>query len=233
MWVWGDPEEVDGAQLVWHSEDTLNIREEPILETVRFTKTKGPQGKQISGNEAQFTFSRPVEEIAQSLFLLTQSDSLDVEIDSVFLSAQNPFAIVVEAKFGRGETLELTMLPGAVTGQGGQMLSDTTISKWSTFKLTELADLNVEIQAEGWLELISANGQVVEKVTLDPEVGVVHFKNLTPGSYALRWLGDTNNNGKWDGVSLERWESPEPARIMSSSVNVKADWSHLVTWDLK
>jgi uncharacterized protein (DUF2141 family) len=65
----------------------------------------------------------------------------------------------------------------------------------------------------------------------DPET--VLFKNLTPGSYALRWLGDDNGNGVWDGVSLENWTTPESARIMSEKVKVKADWSHELDWTIR
>jgi hypothetical protein len=233
MWVWGDPANVRVAELVWLIEDTLKLAQEPVSELVRFVKVKAPEGKQISGNEALFTFSRPVENVIESGFSLLRSDSVEVEIDSIYISEENPFAVMVEAGFGRGVTLELTMLPGSVRGQGRQVIEDTVVSKWSTFKLSELADLVVEIESDGWLELISANGKVVESVVLDKAIESVYFKNLTPGSYALRWLGDSNNNGKWDGVSLEKWKSPEPARIMPTPVVVKADWSHLVEWDLE
>ena len=111
-------------------------------------------------------------------------------------------------------------------------MGDTIVQKWSTFKLDELADLKVEIDAEGWLELISANGTVVEIVDLTPGEKPINFKNLTPGSYALRWLGDPNGNGIWDGVSLREWRIPEPARVMQSNIQVKADWSHEVSWDV-
>lgn len=233
LWAWGTIEEVNVSEIVWHSEDTLKLEEEPITELVMFTKTAGPEGKQILGNEATFFFSRPVEAVAASGVVLIKSDSVEVEIDSIYISEENPFAVMVEAKFGRGVTLELTMLPGSVRGQGRQAIEDTVISKWSTFSLSDLADIVVEIEADGWLELISANGQVVEQVTLTNGIESVHFKNLTPGSYSLRWLGDTNKNGKWDGVSLEQWKAPEPARIMPTPLKVKADWSHHVEWEIE
>ena len=41
------------------------------------------------------------------------------------------------------------MLPGAVEGAGRQILTDTISKKWSTFKLDELSELVVDINAEG------------------------------------------------------------------------------------
>ena len=48
---------------------------------------------------------------------------------------------MVAGKFGRGNTLILEILPGAVTGWGDMQLKDTTEFKWSTFESTDLAEL--------------------------------------------------------------------------------------------
>ena len=91
----------------------------------------------------------------------------------------------------------------------------------------------VDINAEGWLELISSNGTVIEVVELFDSDSLITFKNLTPASYALRWMGDPNGNGVWDGVSLEEWRLPEPAIAMQNNIKVKADWTHEVSWDIQ
>ena len=91
--------------------------------------------------------------------------------------------------------LNLKCLPEAVEGVGRQILTDTIFNKWSTFKLDELSELVVDINAEGWLELISSNGTVVELVELFDSDSQITFKNLIPASYTLRWLGDPNGNG--------------------------------------
>ena len=232
LWLWSYPEDVEKAIVIWDDSDTLKISEEKIGEKTPFSITKAPDGKQILGSTATFTFSRPVTSVKPNRFQLTRSDSINVEIENVEISNSSPFDINVEASFGRGDVLELTMFPGSVEGQGRQVLADTLTRKWSTFKLDELAELIVEINAEGWLELISANGTVVDIVDLEMGMPPLRFKNLTPGSYTLRWLGDPNDNGVWDGVSLKNWTLPEPARVMQSTIQVKADWTHEVSWDV-
>lgn len=232
LWLWSYPEDVEKATVIWEDADTLIVSEEKVGEMIPFTLKKSPEGKQVSGSSATFTFSRPVTFVKPDRFKLTKADSLEIEIKGVNISNISPFEIEVEASFGRGDVVELSMFPGAVEGQGRQLLADTLISKWSTFKLDELAELVVDISADGWLELISANGTVVEIVDLEIGMPPLRFKNLTPGSYALRWLGDPNSNGTWDGVSLKDWRLPEPARVMQSSIQVKADWTHEVRWDV-
>lgn len=232
LWLWSYPEDVEKATIIWEDADTLIVSEEKAGEMIPFTLKKSPEGKQVSGSRATFTFSRPITFVKPHLFKLTNSDSLEIEIKDVSISDISPFDIHLEASFGRGDVVELSMFPGAVEGQGRQVLADTLISKWSTFKLDELAELVVEISADGWLELISANGTVVEIVDLEVGMPPLRFKNLTPGSYALRWLGDPNSNGTWDGVSLKEWRLPEPARVMQSNIQVKADWTHEVSWNV-
>ena len=233
LWVWGRIDEVEESTIIWQNSDTLIVAEESLGGLIELEIVKAPEGKQVSGQSATLEFSRPITFIKPEKFILTRADSIDVEVKDVLVSSTNPFAIEVFSSFGRGDVVELTMLPGAVEGAGRQILTDTISKKWSTFKLDELSELVVDINAEGWLELISANGTVVEVVELFDSDSQITFKNLTPGSYALRWMGDPNGNGVWDGVSLKEWRLPEPARVMQNNIKVKADWTHEVSWDIQ
>ena len=81
----------------------------------------------------------------------------------------------------------------------------------------------------GWLELLSANGEVIKEIELKEGKKSI-FKDLTPGTYSLKWKGDSNKNGSWDSVSLPKWKSPEAAQTLNTNVKVKADWSHEIKW---
>ena len=228
LWVWNDIDNLDGASIIWASADTLIASQ---LEKVAPEKllVSGPTGKIISGREIVLAFNRPITSVVDSLIRVTKADSTSVHIE--IRKLKDEFELGVSGKFGRGSTLMIDILPGAITGWGEVQNQDSVQFKWSTFEATDLAELNVNINKSGWLELISANGTVVEKVTLSNQPETVRYKNLTPGSYALRWLGDENNNGLWDGVSIKDWREPESAILLPSNIKVKADWTHTLDWE--
>jgi uncharacterized protein (DUF2141 family) len=73
---------------------------------------------------------------------------------------------------------------------------------------------------------------------LDQKLSVVHervnekeskFENLTPQTYLIRLIIDTNNNGKWDAGSFENRTEPEPIIYYRSikgikDIPTKANW---------
>jgi len=237
LWVWDKSSELqmqtlsEGLLITWVGVDTLELAEIKESEAASFSVLKGPEGKQISPKRAVFICSRPVTGIDVNLLEIARVDSVNeiIEFDSIWVDSINPFKVNILGDFGRGEVLNLAFLPGSIEGQGGERLADTTSFKWSTFRKNELSELTVIIDRYGWLELISSNGDVVRKVNLEKGESV-YFKDLTPGSYGLKWTGDENENGSWDGVDLENWQTPEQAEIMPTKIKVKADWSHEIKW---
>jgi len=217
------------SDVVWCGNDTLNFQEIKLIQMETFKEVKGPEGKVVSSNIAEFIFSRPLESVTDSLFKLITEDSLEMFLDSVYIDYLDPFKVIVEGNFTRGNSFELTVIPGGVVGYGGVQISDTTSFKWSVFEKKSLGDLRVKIEKNGWLELIASNGEVVKKQRLEDNKGV-EFKNLTQGTYQLKWTGDTDGDGLWRSVDLRQWKSPEPAEIMSTKVKIKSDWSHEVEW---
>jgi len=227
FWVWGN--DIEDESIVWQGNDTLDVSEINVVEAQKVEVIKGPQGKIVTENRIEVKFSRPIDVVDDSLFVVTRMDSTEVEIDSIWIKKNNPFSIEIEGNYKRGEGYEIMIFPGAVIGQGGQELQDTSSYKWSTFNRNELGEIEVIINKEGWLELLSANGKVVKEIEL-AEGQIAIFKDLTPGTYSIIWKGDSNLNGNWDSVSLSKWGAPEAAEIMNTKVKVKADWSHQIKW---
>jgi hypothetical protein len=226
LWVFSGESSPD---VVWCGNDTLNFQEINLAQMETFKEVKGPEGKVVSSNIAEFIFSRPLESVADSLFKLITEDSLEMFLDSVYIDDLDPFKVIAEGDFTRGNSFELLVIPGGVVGYGGVQISDTTSFKWSVFEKKSLGDLRVKIEKKGWLELIASNGEVVKKQSIEDNKGV-EFNNLTQGTYQLKWTGDIDGDGLWRSIDLLQWKSPEPVEIMSSKLKIKADWSHEIEW---
>jgi hypothetical protein len=227
MWAWGD--QIENESVVWPGQDTLVVSEIKVVDAVRFEATLGPGGKIVTRNKVEIQFTRPIEGTVDRLFVVTGMDSSEVQIDSVWTKDHDPFSIEIAGQFNRGNSFEIILFPGAVQGQGAQELQDTSSFKWSIFKSNELGEIEVIIHKVGWLQLISANGEVTKEIELTEGQQAI-FKDLTPGTYSLKWKGDTNKNGSWESVNLSKWKSPEPAQMLNTKVKVKADWRHEIQW---
>ena len=227
LWVWGD--EIENESVVWPGIDTLVVSEIKMEDAVLFEARQGPGGKIATTNKVEIQFTRPIEGMVDSLFVVTGMDSSEVQIDSIWTKENNPFSIEIAGPFTRGNSYEITLMPGAVIGQGAQELQDTLSYTWSIFQSNELGEIEVIILKEGWLQLLSANGEVTQEIELTEGRQAI-FKDLTPGSYSLKWKGDSNKNGSWESVSLSKWKSPEDAQMLNTQVKVKADWRHQIQW---
>ncbi len=227
LWVWGD--EIENDSVVWSGIDTLIVSEIKIEDAEAFEATQGPGGKIVTTNKVEIQFTRPIEGMVDSLFVVTGMDSSLVQIDSIWTKENNPFSIEIAGPFTRGNSFEIMLLPGAVKGQGAQELQDTSSFKWSIFQSNELGEIEVIIHKEGWLQLLSANGEVTQEIELTEGRQAI-FKDLTPGTYSLKWKGDSNKNGSWESVNLSNWKSPEAAQLLNTKVKVKADWRHQIQW---
>lgn len=62
------------------------------------------------------------------------------------------------------------------------------------------------------------------RTALVGEDGAFAVRGLPPGEYRIRVVGDRNENGRWDGGRLVPYAPPEPLRILSEAVTVRARW---------
>jgi len=227
LWAWGD--DIENESVVWSGIDTLVVSEIKVVDAVRFEAIQGPGGKIVTPNKVEIQFTRPIEGTVDSLFVVTGLDSSEVQIDSIWTKENDPFSIEIAGPFPRGNSFEIMLMPGAVQGQGAQELQDTSSFRWGIFQSNELGEIEVLIHKGGWLQLLSANGEVTKEIELTEGHPAI-FKDLTPGTYSLKWKGDSNKNGSWESVSLSNWKSPEAAQMLNTKVKVKADWRHQIQW---
>lgn len=62
---------------------------------------------------------------------------------------------------------------------------------------------------------------------------VLEFTNLSPDTYLLKALWDTNGNGKWDIGDYKAQRQPERVQFFAKEIQLRSNWEQEVSWTLK
>jgi hypothetical protein len=98
----------------------------------------------------------------------------------------------------------------------------------------EYGNLYVNItgaESAGFGELLDNSDRVVRKSALIE--GELIFEDLKPGNYFLRYIEDTNENGKWDTGNYAEKRQPEKVYYFNSALTISKYGSHEQDWDIK
>ncbi len=74
------------------------------------------------------------------------------------------------------------------------------------------------------LELLDNNFNVVRKVNTFNETDLYNFKYLSPGDYYIRYIRDSNNNGRWDTGNYLKKFQPEKVIYFPNKLNLRSNW---------
>ncbi len=125
-----------------------------------------------------------------------------------------------------GKTYNLTLLPGAVTGFTGPVNEDTLKKN---FKIPGkeafgklILHLNNTHQIPLFIELIKNNKTVRKTPTQNGNDFTMTY--LTPGTYSLRIIVDTNHNNLWDTGNYLKHIQPEQSLEPDKKIEIRANW---------
>jgi hypothetical protein len=181
------------------------------------------------------TLDFPLEEINDSLISLYHiPDSVELpvpfraEVDSLNLNrAQLAVEWESEADY------RLQVLPGALTSF--YPLEHDTIDVRFTTRDSEYYGnilLNISQVKHRILVQLLVKNKVLREMEVDSD-GQYIFPNLMPMEYTIKFIHDTNKNGKWDtGKYLEK-RQPEAVELLPGSIEVRSNWDHDVSMRLR
>ena len=119
------------------------------------------------------------------------------------------------------------LLPNAITDFLGAT-NDTIMHSVKTQDIEKYGTLFLTIERKDpsipyFFEIIDRNEKVVRKVRQNNDDYYV-IEYLLPNDYQIRFVKDTNNNGKWDTGNYLNKRQPEQVIYLKQSLSLRANW---------
>ncbi|MFN6945957.1 MAG: Ig-like domain-containing domain [Cytophagaceae bacterium] len=207
--------------------DTINIifdtqkkelTQEVIKEILPTDRKLHPNNPEIS-----IKFNKPVKTVNSDSIIITLDtiiQNIDVQ-NFIFNKYRNELKITGIKKIT--DTLALYIGSTAFITMAED--TNTTKSQIFTAKNPESHGLmsgRVETSDPHFIiELLNSRFQVIDTLRNQNKYS---FDFLEPGQYQLRYIKDTNNNGRWDSGNLEEQRQPEQVFFYKDVINLRANW---------
>ena len=232
----------------------------PITDTLRFVWRNKPAPKKSNkkGKEAEvkpdflkidltaksvmevfdtlkITFSEPVInpdlskiQIEEKVDTLWERKNFPIVGDTL-----NPRVFYVDHEWPYDQTYRITIDSASFFNIYGNCNDSTgTVFKFNSEK--EYGNLYVKITGSdgpGFGELLDNSEKVVLKSPL--EKGELAFEDLKPGKYYLRYIEDTNENGKWDTGNYAEHRQPESVYYFNDVLTIAKYSNNEQDWDIR
>lgn len=175
----------------------------------------------------------PLAEVKDSLIQLVDRDTLSVPFTATYDTWNN--LVLLEFEKQEEQTYRLTAFPGAFTGFFGTQ-NDTLTTTLRTQSYTDFGNLSVNLQNIREfpiiLQLTNEKGEVQQEKYSSEET-LISFENIKPGTYFLRLIYDTDEDGAWDTGSFLARRQAEEVVHFPDAIDIRANWDVTQTFTLE
>lgn len=144
----------------------------------------------------------------------------------------NPRVFYVEHRWPYEQEYRITIDSAAIFSIYGKW-NDSIKTNFKFYSEKEYGNLYVKItggEGPGFGELLDKSDRAVRKSILSD--GELVFEDLKPGDYYLRYIEDTNENGKWDAGNYAEKQQPEKVYYFNAVLTISKYGSHDQDWDI-
>ncbi len=191
----------------------------------------GNQGRENPKTGVRLPFNRPIDTIDRSLIqvyedTLPEPVRFTVEADTV-----GPAELILRGGFDPELPYRVEVLPGAVTDWYGLTNVDTLIRDIRVAPVGDFGDLTIVLDnligtASYIMRLVNAEGQVITGTRRFIEKRfdyTVTYLGLSPDTYRLELIYDSNHNQRFDPGDLRFGQTPEVVRRFEIEP-LRANW---------
>lgn len=224
------------------ADDTLLIgRDDTYPDTIIFTDragrvgraprlVSGPTGRPGVSNGAKFVFSQPLTELDTNLVRLVRDTFARPVPVSYQLDSLYPGALTLLTSWDAKSRYQLTFLPGALIARNGASNTDTIAQKLSFASPETLGILRIKLTDLNptfnyILRLTKDNKPLIDtrRYVEQRFEYATTYQDMSPGSYAVELVYDSNRNQRYDAGDYRFLRQPEVVRRFTIEA-LRANW---------
>lgn len=214
---------------VGSSTPVANVANSKTENRLRYT-TNLENGSQDLLSPFELRFLRPLKSFDSSKILFADSNYISLKEVSISLDTSKTI-VSINYPWKEQTQFRIILPKDAVSDTGGMGLSKSDTLRFATKKETEYGSIrlrfsNLNLSKKPVLQFVQSD-KIVESIPLN-SLELVR-KLYRAGSYDLRILYDTNQNGVWDtGVFGKIKKQPETVQLISKPLVVRGNWDNEV-----
>ncbi len=234
LFYWYRPKiELDSAEFLIRNKtyiDTIKHRFRTIDKDTLVVKSTS-SGTLSFNDDFSFTATVPIVKLDKNRISIIDKDSLNVPFESAYNELDNTYSLQFEKK--ESETYNIEILPNAIEDFFGNV-NDTLSFTARTKTLSDYSNIRVT--------LVNANYPMIVQLTNDKgevkyeqyatESRLFDFRNITPGTYYVRAIFDSNGNQRYDSGRFLDQRQAERVAHHPDLVDARAGWDWVVEFIL-
>lgn len=159
--------------------------------------------------------------------------------DTMLYTASVPDTFVTELPLPltfEGKKSYTVTIPGAVFEGYNGLTHDTLRTSFITKSEKDYGSLTIHclLPSDGVQHIVQLwKEKSLIQETLLTESRTIDYRNLDPGSYRIKAIGDLNGNGRWDTGDYRARRQPEPAEAFAKTITLRAFWDVEETFEIR
>ena len=180
-------------------------------------------------------FSYPLDSIGSDAFILREEGAKVSYTLTPIDSLKRKF--ILQYAFKQSKNYTVYFPRNSIKGILGTYMDSTVIAfKTSNDKAYKTLTMNIknpEFKGGSILQIVGIKDEILDEKKINwADSNVVVFKNLRQGSYRVRLIYDTNNNGKWDSGKYADKRQPEKVVFFPQNIDIKPAFDFLMDWNI-
>ncbi|WP_139957070.1 Ig-like domain-containing protein [Flavicella sediminum] len=171
------------------------------------------------------TTNIPIDSLNNSQITIIDKDTLAVPFETFIDKNKTKLSIYFDRS--RNENFQIDILPHLFVSFQGET-NDTLQYQLKTLDIEDYATLEIGLKNikkfPVLVDLITTKGELVERQYSNEKTNFV-FNDITPNSYLIRVIFDSNNNKKWDSGNFLEKIQPENVVYFRKELKLRANWT--------